>query len=77
MIQQVKAAQTLSHALSALHDGEPSASGARGCIPCRSRNIEGPMEGPKAKAHGLDSLSPSVSRADARHREEGRVGSVS
>lgn len=46
-------------------------------MPCRGRNIEGPMESLKAKAHGLDSFSPSVSRADARHREEGRVWSMS
>lgn len=35
------------------------------------------MEGLKVKASGLDSFSPSVSRVDAGHREEGPVWSIS
>lgn len=35
------------------------------------------MEGLKAEANGLDSFSLNVNRADARHREEGRVWGIS
>lgn len=41
------------------------------------RYAEGRAEGLKAEAVGPDSFSSSVSRADARHREKGRVWSIS